>query len=175
MKVHQKNTEVYSGLITVTQSAPVAVTLDLSSNTGWSFPTSKTEGPGIYSKNGYSITLQGSSNNGYYFDTSGNNLLLGKSGATLTLPAFGFNVSKIKVYGAASSPTAVTFNIYVGDEAVSTAATSSQEDHEFAISAGKQGVGTIYVIKVTNANNMRITKIEVFGNGCEAGLVGAAG
>ena len=140
MKVHQKNTEVYSGLITVTQSAPVAVTLDLSSNTGWSFPTSKTEGPGTYSKNGYSITLQGSSNNGYYFDTSGNNLLLGKSGATLTLPAFGFNVSKIKVYGAASSSTAVTFNIYVGDEAVSTAATSSQEDHEFAISAGKQGV-----------------------------------
>ena len=176
MKVHQKNTEVYSSLITITQSAPVVVTLDLSSNTGWSFPSgssNKTEGINTYTKNGYSITLSGPSDQGYYFDSS--NLLLGKSGASLTLPAFGFNVTKIKVYGTSGASGSVKFNIYVGNDAVSTEVTSSKVDHEFAIDAEKQGVGTVYVIKVTSTDNMRITKIEIYGNGCEAGLVGAAG
>ena len=154
---------------------PAVLTLDFTSNTNWAFPTSKSEGPSTYTENGYSITLAGSSGNGYYFDTTNSNLLLGKNGATLTLPAFGFNVSKIKVYGASGASGSVTFNVYVGGEAVSTAATSSQEDHEFAIKSGYQDVGTVYVIKVTNANNMRISKIEVFGNGCEAGLVTSNG
>ncbi len=175
MKVHQKNTEVYSELITITQSAPVVVTLDFTSNEwGISASPTKTVDATVFTRNGYSITLEGSAGNGYYFDT--NNIMLGKSGATLTLPAFGFNVNKIKVYGVASGASKdVTFNVFVGDDAVSTAATSSQVAHEFAIAAEKQDVGTIYVIKVTNAYNMRISKIEVFGNGCEAGLVQSYG
>ena len=154
-------------VVTVTQAAysPVVVTLDLTTNTDWEFPTSKTEGPKTYTRNGYSIILEGP-DNGFYFDS--NNLMLGKKDATLTLPAFGFNVSKIKVYGTSSSSANVKFNIYVGDDAVSTEATSSQVDHEFEIAAAKREVGTIYMIKVTNANNMRITKIEIIGNGCEA-------
>jgi hypothetical protein len=49
------------------------------------------------------------------------------------------------------------------------------DDHEFVIAAEKRAVGTIYIIKVNNAYNMRISKIEVFGNGCEAGVVSNAG
>lgn len=141
---------------------PETVTLDFTSNTTWSFPTSKTEGTNSYT-NGYTITLKGSSGQGYYFDTSSNNLLLGKNGATLTLPAFPFNVNKIKVYGTSSAAAGVTFNVYVGDVAVSTEATSSKVDHEFEIAAESQDAGTAYIIKVTNDNNMRITKIKIFG------------
>ena len=84
---------------------PVAATLDFSSNTDWGFPTDKTVGPKSYT-NGYTVTLQGSTGNGYYFDT--NNVLLGKNGATLTLPAFPFKVSKIKVYGTSGASASVT-------------------------------------------------------------------
>ena len=145
--------------VTVTPAPPVAVTLDFTSNDVWEFPTSKTAGPGNYT-NGYTITLNGP-DNGYYFDND--NLLLGKTDATLTLPAFSFNVSKIKVYGTSGASGSVTFNVFVGENAVSTEATSSKVDHEFAIAADKQAAGNIYVIKVTNNNNMRITKIEIFG------------
>ena len=161
-------------VITVKPAAPAVVTLDFTTN-GWGFPTEKAEGPVTYTNQGYSIILQGSSGQGYYFDETNNNLLLGKTGATLTLPAFGFNVNKIKVYGTDAASGSVKFNIYVGDDAVSTEVTSSKITQEFAINAEKRTIGTVYVIKVTNNNNMRITKIEVFGNGCEAGVVTNAG
>ena len=175
MKVHQKNTEVYSELITITQSAPVVVTLDFTTNDNWGIsekPT-KTVAATEFTSGGYTITLEGSSGEGYYFDSD--NIMLGKSGATLTLPAFGFNVSKIKVYGTSGASGSVTFNVFVGDDAVSTEATSSKTVHDFVIAADKQDVGTVYVIKVTNDANMRISKIEIFGNGCEAGLVQSYG
>ena len=54
-------------------------------------------------------------------------------------------------------------NFYVGDDAVSTSATSSIADHVFAINSSYQAAGNEYVFKVTNANNAQITKIEVYG------------
>ena len=160
--------------ITVVPVPTPVVTLDFTSNEwGISASPNKTVDATVFTRNGYSITLEGSAGNGYYFDT--NNIMLGKSGATLTLPAFGFNVSKIKVYGTSGASASVKFNVFVGDEAVSTEVTNSTDDHEFAIEAGKQAVGTIYTIKVTNSYNMRTSKIEVYGNGCEAGVVTDAG
>jgi hypothetical protein len=107
--------------------------------------------------------LYGPSGNGYYFDTANHNLLLGKNDAALTLPAFDFKVKKIKVYGNEYASGSVTFNICVGSSAVSTEVTSAQVPHEFIIDAEKQEAGTIYVLKVTNSNNTRISKIEIFG------------
>ena len=47
----------------------------------------------------------------------------------------------------------------MGDEAVSTEATGSNADHEFAIAADKQEAGTIYVLKLTTTDkNAQITK-----------------
>ena len=164
--------------ITVLPVPTAVVTLDFT-DAGWGFPSSdydKTEKS--YTNNGYTITLGAHATGGHKVRKSGDDivsLIYGKSGATLTLPAFGFNVSKIKVYGASSASTAVTFNVFVGDNAASTAATSSVNDHEFVISSDKRAVGTIYTIKVTNANNCQISKIEVYGNGCEAGLVQSYG
>lgn len=140
----------------------VSATIDLSTNDwGISESPTKTVASTNFTSGIYTITLEGSTGNGYYFDT--NNVMLGKSGATLTLPAFPFNVSLIKIYGVDNASGSVSFNIFVGDEAVSTEAISSKLDHDFAIPENKQAAGTIYVIKVTNANNMRISKIEVFG------------
>lgn len=148
--------------ITVNAPAPVSATIDFTTNSwGISESPTKTVDATEFTSGDYTITLTGSTGNGYYFDTD--NIMLGKNGAKLTLPAFDFNVSKIKVYGTDKAAAGVTFNIYVGDEAVSTEATSSKVDHEFPINAEKQTAGTVYDIKVTNANNMRISKIEIFG------------
>ena len=148
--------------VTVTKAPVAAVTLDFTSN-DWGIgeaPT-KTVEANEFTKDGYTITLQGSTENGYYFDTD--NIMLGKSGASLTLPAFPFNVKKIKVYGVSGASGSVTFNVFVGEDKVSTEATSSKVTHEFEIASEKQDAGTVYIIKVTNAYNMRISKIEVFG------------
>ena len=149
--------------VTVTAAPTAVVTLDFTSNT-WGFPEgTKTVTSTDYSNGKYTITLEGSTGNGYYYDTDANNLLIGKKDATLTLPAFAFNVKRIKVYGADGAAAGVTFNVFVGDDAVSTQVTSSKVTQTFDIAADKQAEGTVYVIKVTNPNNMRISKIEVFG------------
>ena len=166
--------EVATAAYTVTY--PKVLSLDLT-NEGWEFPDAYDTTEKSYTNNGYTITL-GTSSNGHKVVKSGEDivsLIYGKKDATLTLPAFGFNVSKLKVYGNSTASGKVTFNVYVGDDAVSTEATSSQVDHESTIAAGKQAAGTIYTIKVTNANNCQISKIEVYGNGCEAGLVQSYG
>ena len=154
---------------------PKVLTLDLT-DAGWGFPSEYETSEKSYTNEGYSITINAPS--GHKAMKSGEDivaLIFGSSGATLTLPAFGFNVSKIKVYGNSSASAKTTFNVFVGDDAVSTEVTSSKVDHEFVIAANKQAVGTIYTIKVTNSNNCQISKIEVYGNGCEAGLVQSYG
>ena len=155
---------------------PKVLTLDLT-DAGWGFPSEYKTDAATYTNNGYTIAL-GESSNGHKKIMNGEDiasLLFGKTDATLTLPAFGFNVSKLKVFGYSSASAAVTFNVYVGDDAVSTEATSSKEEHEFVIATDKQAAGTIYTIKVTNSNNCQISKIEVYGDGCEAGVVTDAG
>lgn len=149
---------------------PIAATFDFT-DTGWGFPADYTITEGSYTNGGYTIMLGAVTTGGHKALTSGTGsskkqtaLLFGKEeGASLTFPAFDFNVSKIKVYGASGASGRVTFNVYVGDDAVSTEATSSAVDHEFEITAAKQAAGTVYMIKLTNANNCQISKIEVFG------------
>ena len=161
---------------TYTVIYPAVLTLDFTAE-GWGFPTDYVLTEQSYTNDGYTITL-GAASTGHKVVISNNervSLIFGKNGATLTLPAFGFNVSKLKVYGNSTASGAVTLNVYVGTTAVSTEVTSSKVTQEFAIAADKQDVGTIYTIKVTNANNCQISKIEVFGDGCEAGLVTSAG
>ena len=162
--------------ITVVPVPEPVVTLDFT-NAGWGFPSDYDTSEKTYTNKGYTITLgEGSSGHKKLVVSSATvSLIFGKENATLTLPAFGFKVSRLKVYGYSGAGAKVTFNVYVGADAVSTEATSSQETHDFVIAADKQNVGTIYTIKVTNANNCQISKIEIFGNGCEAGIVGNAG
>lgn len=148
--------------VTVT-AAPVATALlDFTTNDwGISVSPDKTIDATDFTSGGYTVTIEGSSDNGYYFDND--NIMIGKAGASLTLPAFPFNVKKIKVYGTDAASGSVKFNIFVNETPVSTEVTSSKKTQEFIINEENQAAGNRYIIKVTNANNMRISKIEVFG------------
>ena len=161
--------------VTVNAAPEPALTFDFGTNI-FSLPVgsaNKTVTAEDYTDGDYTINVEGSTGEGYYWHTDGY-LLMGKSGAKLTFPAFDFNVSKIKIYGRSGASSNVTFNIFVSDVAVSEEATSSVEDHQFKIPADKQAAGTVYVLKVTNGNNCQITKVEFLGY-IETPAVTAAG
>lgn len=135
------------------------------------FTTNDWNLPEIYKKEkasytngaGYTITF-GQSNSGHKIlsDNTGRCLIFGKKDATLSLPAFPFAVSKIKVFGRDNASGQVTQNIFVGGEAVSTETTSAKIDHIYEIAEAFQAAGNIYTLKVTSANNTQITKIVVY-------------
>ena len=141
------------------------VTLDFTSNS-WGFPngsSNKTTTEKTYTSGDYSIILAGGgSDNGHYFNSDGY-LMLGKSGATLTLPAFDFNTTKIVVTGKSGASSSVQQNIYVGSTAVSTTTSGATGTNTYVINEDYQAAGNVYILKVTSAHNTQITKIEVYG------------
>lgn len=148
-------------------SAQEKVTLDFTDNSKWKFPEAKaniaTEAKD-FTNGTYTVTLTGSTGKeeGYYFNAMGKNLMLGKKGATLKFPKFDFPVSKIVFEGSSSGSGKVTFNIFVDDKAVSTEVTGIKTEQTFDIAAGSQAAGTQYVLKLTNANNIQLTKVHIY-------------
>ena len=140
------------------------VTLDFSTN-NWGFPegnSNKTTAERTYTYGGYSITLEGGgSGNGHYYNASDHYLLMGKSGATLTFPAFDKKVKQIQVVGRSAASSSVVQNIYVGSTAVSTATTGATGTNTYVIDANYQTIGTIYILKVTSSHNTQITSITI--------------
>ena len=137
----------------------ISATLDFSTNS-WDFPTVYTTTEQTYTDGNYSIKLAGTGD-GYKYNN--NQILLGKSGAYMKLPAFPFKVSKI----VASKPDGtvygkVTWNVYSGDNEVSTAVTGCTTGGTFEINENYQAIGTIYTIKVTNANNLQIKSLDIY-------------
>ena len=144
------------------------VTLDFTDNSKWKFPVAKaniaTEAKD-FTDGTYTVTLTGSTGTGegYYFNTYDNGyLMLGKKGATLKFPKFDFPVSKIVFEGSKNGSGKVTFNIFVDDKAVSTEVTGIKTEQTFDIAAGSQAAGTQYVLKLTNANNIQLTKVHIY-------------
>lgn len=142
------------------------VTLDFTNN-DWGFPEgsgNKAVDAAQFENGGYTITLTGSEDNGFYYVTSSNYLLLGKEGASLKLPAFDFDVAKIEVVGREGASKYVTENLFVDEVAVSTqsSAGDAKGTITFNIAEEYQKAGNIYTIKVTNANNTQITAIKVY-------------
>ena len=129
----------------------------------WGFPTEQLKETGTFTKDGKSIVVTTTNYTRWFSDTKV--LLFGKKDATLTLPAFDFDVERIDVVGASGASGKVTFNIFVGDEAVSTEVTGAKSTATFIIAEGKQAAGTVYVIKNTNANNNQIAKILIWKKG----------
>ena len=139
------------------------VILDFKDNTEWQIPVgnTKTTGTNTYTAGDYSVTLYGPSGNGYYYDGSVNNLMLGKTGAYMILPVFEDKaIVKVVTLGETNGAQAVTFNIYQGDDAVSTEVTGCNEDQTFQISPKK--ANTEHSLKVTNNNNIRLGKIKIY-------------
>lgn len=159
-------------------AADAKVTLDFTSGGvastvhPWGMPSTYVTTQASYAKDGYTVTFSekkgSSSAKGHKLastnqgtDTTWTGVLFGRKESSLTLPTVSFNVSKIIVKGVAGSSGKVTFNIFAGDEAVSTEATSSLVDHTFEIAKTAQAAGT-YVIKITNDNNCQISAIEMY-------------
>jgi len=137
------------------------VELDFTSNSSWNLPTTSTVDENSYSNGTYTITLKGTTGAGYRFVSNGSYLILGKSGAYLTLPTFTKDVTKIVVQGRSGASGKVTQNIYVGETAVSTETTGATGTYTYEISNNYQSAGNVFTLKVTNANNTQITKITI--------------
>lgn len=135
------------------------VILDFS-KADWNFPETPNANKTSYTCNdGYTITF--GANSGH--KKQGNGILMGKKGATLSLPAFDFDVEKIILKKNTGSVSAnVTFNIFVDNTAVSTQAKGCDKDKTFIIKDEFQKAGNIYTIKVTNANNLQTSAIEIY-------------
>lgn len=137
-------------------------TLDFTQQSYWNIPTSGTNNTtsASFTDGTYSITLYSTSNyklnNGY--------LILGKSGSTLTFPAFTWKTTKILIKGHSGASASVKQNIYVGDTAVSTETTGANGvTNTYEIDSDYQAAGTVYVLKITSKHNTQIDTIEIYG------------
>ena len=137
------------------------VILDFS-KADWSFPEKANANKVSYTCNdGYTITF--GANSGHH--KQGDGILMGKQGATLSLPAFDFDVEKIiirKNTGGGTLSSKVTFNIFVDNTTVSTQAKGCDKDNTFIIKDGFQKAGNIYTIKVTSTQNLQTSAIEIY-------------
>ena len=136
------------------------VSLDFTTNS-WNLPTGTGTGTHTYISGGYTITLYAPSKGDYHYNPDGY-LLMGKSGAYLTLPAFDFDVSKIEVEGRTGASGLVKQNIYVGSTAVSTETTGATGTNTYIIADGYQTAWNIYTLKVNSSHNTQITAIHVY-------------
>lgn len=147
-------------------------TFDLSKYKDWGFPTQSylnkdtafaygTDtvyfSQGNTETNGIKVAIDYNSSNK---DTVG--IIVGKTGASITLSAFPFEVEKIVVYGVSSASTTVKFNVFVGETPVSDTVTSCVETQTFNIIKSAQVANTRFTLKITNNKNAQFSKIEIF-------------
>ena len=153
------------------------VTLDFESNE-WGLPegsTNKTVDKKDYSNGTYTITLEGSEGNGYYWHNKDLYLFMGKQGAKLTLPAFDFDVEKIEVTGTGGASTAVKQNVFVGETAVREETTGMKGvTQAYSIAEAYQKAGNVYTIQVTSNHNTQIKKIMIYKKGSGGGTISVA-
>lgn len=144
------------------QEVQPEVTLDFTSNDTWKIPVKDAMGTTeqTFTNGTYSIKL--AAPDGYYYNPTNKFLMLGKKGATLTLPAFTFPVSKIEVVGTKNASGKVEQNIFVGESEVSTKTVGANKTNTYEIGAENQAIGTEYVFKVLSAQNTQITKINIY-------------
>ena len=167
--VTSPNTDIYEGATTSyelnVKAGIYKVEFDFTSN-NWGLPTTNYKKEEASYTNGAGYTITFAQSNGGHRIIMGKDsecyLIFGKQGATLSLPAFPFAVSKIKVFGRDKASSKVTQNIYVGEKAVSTQTTNATENHIYEIAEASQAAGNIYTLKVINAYNTQITKIVVY-------------
>lgn len=160
-----------AAVMTAGVSMAQKVTLDFTNaEEEWGMPL-KANGVGEeeqqFTNGTYTIKMKaGGSGNLAYYNGDGY-LMIGKQGATLTLPAFDFAVGKIVVTGRTGASGATKMNVYVGDEAVSTETTGSAATNTYAIAEGSQAAGTVYTFKINSMHNAQFVKIDIYEVGEE--------
>jgi len=151
------DSEVATAAYTITEGPDV--TLDLIDG-NWGFPTSNATGTETYTNSvtGYSVTCYAPTN----YKVSGSSYFyLGKSGAYIELPSFSSPIEKIVVTGNSGASTGVIWNIFKGDDAVSTAATGCAES-SYTFNIAPEEANVTYTLKVTSAHNLQIKAIKIF-------------
>ena len=153
-KADLDNSDIASATYTIVPGADVV--LDFTDNTEWGFPSdAKTTAENTYTCGDYSIKVSAGAQ--YYT----NCLLVGKTDAYIKLPVFADKaIARIATPAESTGAAGVTFNIYAGENAVSTEATNCKEEHTFDISPKAKNVE--YMIKITNENNARFNKIKIW-------------
>lgn len=153
-------------------AADARLTLDFTQS-AWGFPSAYKTDAASYTNGGYTVSF-GESNNGHKYLTVSNTdltqtgIIFGKKDATLAFPALDFAVGKILVYYVSAQGGASTVhNIFVGENAVSTAetgckVTETKSYSTFNIAETAQAAGNVYVLKVTSAHNMQVSKVEFY-------------
>lgn len=151
------------------QSKGPEVTLDFSDYKGnpWDISTSSyCKETKTYTNGTYSIILTPGEEKGVMLSNyKGTGYLqMGKKNASITLPAFNFDVEKIVVVAPPSGQgnKSVTQNVYVDKVAVSTQTTGCQSNKEYQINEEYQKSGNRYVIKVTNGYLTYMSKIQIY-------------
>jgi len=151
---------------TKTDTCVVTVTgadliLDFTSNTNWKFPTSKTVDEGSYTSGDYTVKVAGSTENGFYFVSDDNCLLVGKQDAYLILPVLADTaIARVVTLAESTGSGSVKFNVYQGETAVSTEVTSCKVNQAFVIYPKKKNVE--HSIVITSAHNARFNKIKIW-------------
>lgn len=149
------DSEVVEATYTITEGPDV--TIDFTSNAVWQFPSDYTTTEKTYSDGTYSIVVNASSNGHKYQDGK---LLFGKTDAYIVLPKFSQPVEKIACPAANGGSGKVTWNIYDGDNAVSTEVTGCNIAQTFKID--NPAPNKAYTIRVTNENNLQISHIKIY-------------
>lgn len=149
------------------QSKGPEVTLDFSDYKGnpWKIPTSYCKDPTTFTNGTYTIILTPGESKGFKLaNVNGKgDLQMGNKNASITLPAFNFDVEKIVVEAPSGGGNKkVTQNVYVDADAVSTQTTGCQSNKEYQIKEEYQKSGNRYVIKVTNGYLTHMSKIRIY-------------
>ena len=105
-----------------------------------------------------SFTGEGSAN----FKMNSGYFMMGKSGAYIKFPTYGFPVEKIEVVGNSGASADTRMNLFVGSTAVSTETKGSKGTNTYEIASNYQAAGTQYILKVTSSHNAQITAIKIY-------------
>jgi len=156
-------------------AAEARLTLDFTQS-AWGFPENYNTAAANYTNGDYTIAWSGTekSDEGLKFLKKSNDdptqigIIFGKTNTSISFPALDFAVAKILVYYVSANGGANTVhNIYVGEDAVSTAetgckVTATKSYSTFNIAASAQAAGNVYVLKVTSKHNMQVSKVEFY-------------
>lgn len=137
------------------------VTLNLLDE-GWGFPSgseAKVVDETSYTNGDYTIKVAGTSGNGFKLNSG--YFILGKEGAYIELPEFATPIDYIVIEGNDAGSASVTWNIFQGDNAVSTPATGCEKSaYKFNIDNPEENA--VYRVKVTGNANLQIKTIKIF-------------
>ena len=113
---------------------------------------------GVLTNGTVSFAGEGSAN----FKMNTGYFMMGKKDAYINFPTYQKAVSKIVVTGRSGASAATEMNVFVGENAASTATTGCTGTNTYEIASAYQATGTQYTLKVLSAHNAQITKIEIF-------------